>query len=285
MYYYLLYSLNALLMILMPLALGWLVARRHSVSWTLFGIGAATFILSQVAHVPFNFFFFKAIGEWLTGLTEARRLVVTAVLLGVSAGVFEEGSRYLTYRYWAKDARTWGSGLMLGAGHGGAEAIILGLLAGINFVVLSAMQAGYLTNVVPPEQKLLVDDLLTGVFSAAWYDTILGAAERFFALGLHLALSLLILQVFVRRHIVWLFVAIAWHAAVDAVAVYSIATWGTYVTEGLVGLFALVSVAIVFWLREPEKTQAPVEPLPRVGPADPMEITVTAEKLDESRFI
>ena len=67
-----------------------------------------------------------------------RDRIIYAVFLGLSAGVFEETARYLTYRFWAKDARSWSRGLMLGAGHGGSEAILVGALAAVNFVALLA---------------------------------------------------------------------------------------------------------------------------------------------------
>ena len=38
----------------MPLLLGRFLAAQRKVSWGLFAIGAATFILSQIGHVPFN---------------------------------------------------------------------------------------------------------------------------------------------------------------------------------------------------------------------------------------
>ena len=63
-------------------------------------------------------------------------MAVVAVFYGLSAGLFEEIARYLTYRFWLKDSQNWKSGLMFGAGHGGIEAMILGALA-----LLSLIQA------------------------------------------------------------------------------------------------------------------------------------------------
>lgn len=51
---YLTHALNALLMIALPVALGIFLTRRFHLGWRLFFIGAATFILSQVGHIPFN---------------------------------------------------------------------------------------------------------------------------------------------------------------------------------------------------------------------------------------
>ena len=44
-------ALNALLMIVLPLALGACLARRYRLPWTLFGWGAVTFVGAQVVHV------------------------------------------------------------------------------------------------------------------------------------------------------------------------------------------------------------------------------------------
>jgi len=46
--------LNGLLMIAIPLILGVVLARRWRLSWGLFGVGAATFVASQLLHIPFN---------------------------------------------------------------------------------------------------------------------------------------------------------------------------------------------------------------------------------------
>ena len=85
--YYLLYSLNALLMILIPIALGWFIARRRQVSWGLFGIGAVTFIVAQVGHIPFNLALVPGLRRALEGQSELFNLVVVSVFLGLSAFV------------------------------------------------------------------------------------------------------------------------------------------------------------------------------------------------------
>jgi uncharacterized membrane protein YhfC len=51
---YVTYTLNFILMMTMPIALGVFLARRFKLGWGLWFIGAATFILSQVVHIPLN---------------------------------------------------------------------------------------------------------------------------------------------------------------------------------------------------------------------------------------
>jgi len=280
---YFLLSLNFLLMIAMPLALGWFIARRRGASWRLFGIGAVTFIAAQVFHIPFNFLVDRS-GILPEDLSIVTNLVIVALFLGLSAGVFEEGARYLAYRYWARDARTWGKGLMLGAGHGGVESIIVGLLGGINFVALAAMRSGALLEQMPAEQLPLVEAQIEALFATPLHLALLGAVERIFALTAHLALSLMVMQVFTRGRIRWLLAAILWHTLLNAVAVFAINTWDAVVTEALIGVIALLSLGIIFWLREPEPIEEELEPLPEAGPAPPLAAKVTEEALDRSRY-
>ena len=79
---YLLLTLNFLLMIGLPIALGVVLARRLKQRWGLFGVGAVTFVLSQVGHIPFNALAFRGAQAWPPA--------VVALALGLSAGVFEE---------------------------------------------------------------------------------------------------------------------------------------------------------------------------------------------------
>lgn len=286
--YYALYSLNVLLMIALPLVVGMVIARRRPVSWALFGIGAASFVGSQLLHLPFNWLVDSS-GVLPDPEASQRNLLVVAVFAGLSAGFFEETARYLAYGYWARDARSWGAGLMLGAGHGGVEAILLGLLAAINVAFFFGFRHGYFTGMIPEAALPLVQEQVMALFSTPYYRTILGAAERLFALCVHLSLSLLVMQVFVRGRAFWLLLAIGWHALVDAMAVYGVATWGIDVAEGLVGLVALFSLGIVWRLYEPpamlEKAEASMPD--RVPPGlgrEPINVEITAEKLEDSRY-
>ena len=43
-----------LLMLAVPIFLARWIQQRYKPGWALFGMGAATFVLSQVGHIPFN---------------------------------------------------------------------------------------------------------------------------------------------------------------------------------------------------------------------------------------
>ena len=253
--------LNVLLMVAMPLALGAILVRRARVEWRTFLLGAGAFIGSQIFHLPFNSYVLSPITErlGLTGSQGGLSLLLFALSFGLSAGVFEEVARYLVYRIWLRESRAKWDGLMLGAGHGGLESILLGGLAGFALFQAIAYRNADLSTLVSADQLELAQAQLEAYWAAPWYAVLLSAVERLFALCFHLSASLLVLQAFVRRNPTWLAAAIAWHTILDAVAVFALVTWDAYVAEGFVGLMALLSLGIVFalWRREREEQEEP----------------------------
>ena len=277
--------LNFLLMLALPLVLGWQLQRRWRPGWRLFGIGAVTFVVAQIFHIPFNWLVLQQWQLIPTDTAVPGNLIILSLFLGLSAGVFEEGARYLTYRFWAKDARSWAKGVMLGAGHGGIEALLLGAVGMINFVVLLALRQGYLSDLIPPAQMDLVQSQIEAMFGIPWYMGLLGAVERLFALTLHLALSLLVMQLFVRGQRRWLAAAVLWHALVNATAVFAVSTWGALPAEGVVGIMALISLGIIYWLYQPEPPEPEPEPLPDPAPLEATDTPPTPDALERSKYL
>jgi len=250
-----LHILNALLMIGIPIGLAIYLTRHWKLGWRLWFIGGATFILSQVGHIPFN----SLVGRVfqtpaISSLPLTTQLVISALFLGLSAGLWEELFRYGMYRWWARDARSWRKGVLTGAGWGGAEAIILGALAVFSFVQLAALRNADLANVVPPEQLALAQQQVAQYWSMPGYLALFGALERLLTIPVQISMAVLVLQVFTRRRGYWLWLAVGYHALVDATAVLAVQRLGVYWTEALVAGYALFSLFIIFKLRQPEPT-------------------------------
>jgi len=284
--------LNSLLMILGPLTLGIVMVRRWKLGWRLFFLGAATFIGSQVLHIPFNQFivlpYMEKLG--LIGNNEVSALVLYGLVLGLSAGVFEEGARYLVYRVWLSDVRRWKEAVLYGAGHGGVEAILLGGLALYAFFQATAYRNADLSELVPPSQLELAKAQIEAYWLAPWYDALIGALERAFAVIIQISLAILVFQAVARRKILWLFLAVGWHTTVDALAVFGIQRWGVYLTEAVVAGFALISLAMILFLRK--RPVVMHEGLEEVDasllipdlPAQPRKLDLSKERLENSRY-
>lgn len=285
--------LSGLLMVGMPIALGIYLARRFRLGWRIWLIGAATFIISQVGHIPFNALVTRMFQVAVLPTPAASwRPIFNAVFLGLSAGLWEELSRAAVYRWWIWDARSWRKGVQFGAGHGGAEAIILGVLVLLNLFSMAAFRGADLSQRVPASQLALAEAQVQAFWSMPWGTTLLGAVERAFTIPLQIGLAVIVLQAFTRRQPLWVVGAILLHALVDAVTVYLSGvwadhSWGIYAIEGIVGLFALAAVVILFALRTPEPPEPAVELPPPAGPLQPPEepAAVTPEDLERSKYL
>lgn len=282
-----LYMVGYLFMVLAPFALGYWIYKTRGASWRFFLIGALTFIAAQALHIPFNWLVLnqlQLIPSDPASMTNSANLIALAVFGGLSAGVFEEGARYVAYRWVAKDARTWGRGLMMGAGHGGVESILLGVMAAISVIsVFAVVNSPEAMAAIPADQLPLIQEQYDTIFGGRTIDALLPAFERVSALISQLALSLMVMQVFTRRNILWLVAAILYHAVVNASAVYVTATWSIYVTEAVLAVFGLISLGIVLWLREPEPLAPEPEPLPEPEAFEGAS-EISAESLDDSRY-
>ena len=239
--------LNFVLMIGLPLALGILMTRRLGLSWGLFGWGALTFIASQVLHIPFNQFLLV---PWIVQLgfpQDGTGLLIGSLLVGLSAGLFEELARYIVLRRWARMARSWDSGLLYGAGHGGAEAIIFGGLAVFAFVQAFALRDADLAQVLRADQVALAREQLGVYWSMSPWLALLGAIERVFALLVQMSAALMVVTAVVKQDRRWLVVAILWHTIVDAVAVYIMQRFDVYLAEVAVFVMALLALGFIYW--------------------------------------
>ncbi len=279
------HALNGLLMIVMPVGLAIFLTRRWKMGWGVWWIGFATFIISQVGHIPFNWGAGLLLNQsdlvyWLP----LAQQVFNAVFLGLSAGIFEEVSRYLVLRFWAKKARSWRNGILFGAGHGGSEAIIFGVLVLVSYASMLAIRGMDLATLVPADQLELAQQQVAAYWSAPWYDSLLGAVERFLTIPVQICLAVIVMQAFTRKKIGWLFLAILYHAVVDGTVVFLVPTLGIYWTEALVGGFTLISILIIFLLRQPEPLPSP-EPVSILAPVVTIKpVEETSENLDNSRY-
>lgn len=285
--------LNWLLMIAMPILLGIYLTEKFHTGWRVWLIGAGTFVISQVFHIPFNTYLLNPIlTKVQAALQELPALLVVSILLGLSAGIFEETARYAMFRWWIPGNRTWRGAVLAGAGHGGIESIILGILVMLAFTNLMVYRNTDLSNL-----NLSLDQLATAraqvaaYWNAPWFATLLGALERAFTIPFHIAASVIVLQVFTRRpghqRLGWLGLAIFYHTLMDASSVFVAQQWGGYVAEAVLGCFAILDIIIIFGLKQPEPEIAlpgPSAALPERPIITPTQVEETSDNLENSRY-
>jgi len=134
----------------------------------------------------------------------------------LSAGVFEECGRFVAFRYLLKRDLTWSCAVAYGIGHGGVEAMYIGV--------------AYVAAV-------------KNIYAAAPLTLLLPGVERLLALIIQIALSLLVLYGVRNRKYIILLWAILIHTLVDAP---TLLVHNTLILEGYVFLVALVSCFYIY---------------------------------------
>lgn len=280
---------NGFLMIVLPILLGMYLVKRFKLSWKIWLIGGITFIISQILHIPFNTYVLNPLLSHFQGVSGT---LLAALLLGLSAGIFEECARYGMFRWWLQDKRTWRTAVLAGAGHGGTEAIFLGAVVLWVFINMVAVRNADLSKLnLTPSQLQSAQQQIQAYWSVPWYDTLLGVVERIFTIPFHIMASVLVLQVFTRRpghqQLGWLGLAIMLHMLMDASAVFIGSQWNAYAAEAVLGGLAVMDIIIIFVLRQPEpdhNDQKPDETPKKLPSFSPEPIEETSDNLEKTRF-
>ena len=110
-----------------PLALALFLARRCHGRWRYWLYGVLVFLLSQgFTRIP-AMVFLQTRPSVHVALQEPAWFWPFLLFAAFTAGLFEEGGRWLAFRFLVPPAeRHWRTSLMLGAGHGGLESVGVG---------------------------------------------------------------------------------------------------------------------------------------------------------------
>jgi len=234
------------LMIVLPLLAGWQLVRREWATWGVFWAGALTFVLSQAVHLPLNWAI-GLLGDTARGVA-LWPLPYLAIVAGLSAGLCETVARWVALRWAMRRTRGFKNAVQFGLGHGGVEAVLLGLVAlsgTINILALWRSDPATLGLNEAQQQQMLA--AFAELRQVVWYMPVLAGLERVFALCLHVAVSVLVMDGIMRRRPLNLVWAVLVHATVDAFAVWSANAVGPIWSEVGLGVAAGLCVAYVVW--------------------------------------
>jgi uncharacterized membrane protein YhfC len=236
-------AISMLAMVLGPIFLVVWATRRNGWEMRLIAIGAATFVLSQVVHLPLNW----ALGN--VGLLSSAPPIDnrSAMVLGLTSGLCEELARYGTMRWWLTDVRDGSKATGFGLGHGGVEAILVGILGcftALNMLALQTMDLHALG--LEPAQFESVQAQVLAYQEQPFLQPLLAPIERALAMANHVWMSLLVMLSLVRRQLRWLIAAIGWHAMLNGLVLVTIRDQGVVASE-LVLFLMTIGAAAGWW--------------------------------------
>jgi len=242
------FAVVALLEIIVPLALGYWIVKKFGAPWQVFVLGALSFIAVQVVHTPLVLVTQAPLYLAVLPMGTMAAVAVLAVYLGLLAGLFEEVGRYLVYRYFfprREISLARENGLQFGAGWGGVESMIVALLVLSSMVSYIVVTSNGSMLFIPGDPA--VQAQVEALRALTPLDILPGLAERMMTIVLHIAWSLMVLAAVVYGRKALLALAVIWHTAVDAAAVYLVEMQGLLVTEAVIFVFAVLGFAYILW--------------------------------------
>jgi len=213
--------------IALPVFLVIFMVRKTRISWMVIVIGVLIYMIVQIILTP--------ILGWLAGIIENNQVdtagewkpVLNGAVLGIVVGIITEGTRFGAFKFVKQLERKPSHAVGIGLGYGASETIILvGLPIAISFINMVVYKNASVGDASLPEG--LVNQVKT-LWQLPWHTPLIGAFERVTALITHVTLSVMILQVFIKGKLKFLFIAMAWHTAIESIPVimngYGVQTW------------------------------------------------------------
>lgn len=232
------YIISILIEIGLPLLIAIFMWKKYKVSWSIFFLGMAFFIVSLI-RIPLNNLFASFITVNFIG---DLAIIITGLFASITAGLFEEGVRALAFGTIIKK-RDYETGIMYGIGHGGGgESMIF---VGIS-VLFSFLAYRFFPDILPGMITAQLENI-------SWYMPLVGAMERIFAISIQISLSLLVINAFIKRKYYFILLAVVYHVIIDFVSVYINYKYGLLLTEILVFVFAVISLFIIYILKPGKK--------------------------------
>jgi uncharacterized membrane protein YhfC len=248
-----------------PVAMAIYYGKRHKISFLSVLIGGAVFIV------------FALIFEGIVNYLILKVIPVTVELFknpwaygvygGLAAGVFEEGGRFIAFMLILKKFRGWQDGVAYGIGHGGVEAIYLGVLGNLNNFIYSVfINLGLYDKLIlkpvadySPAAVQQYESVRVALINTNPMIFTVSGVERLMSFAIQIALSLLLLYGIRNRRYIFLLYAVLLHAAVDFPAgLYQQHILNLWVTEGIILVAAALSV--VFIIKSKKLFERPVPP-------------------------
>ncbi|MBR5721148.1 MAG: YhfC family intramembrane metalloprotease [Clostridia bacterium] len=238
-------AITVILMVAVPLAffIFWIIRHKRQTNIGYLIAGAVGFIVSaRVLELGVHYLCIVAdnpVSRFINGNTVAYVLYGT-----VMAGVFEECGRHIVMKYIMKKNRTRENAVMYGIGHGGIEILAVILPSMILYLAVAILFSFGNTETALSSLQITEETAslaLPAVQAAASFDYALAALnviERFIAMLLHIALSVIVVYGVINAKRIYLPLAILLHMLAD--------TFPALYQRGVVPLWS-VEIWAVFW--------------------------------------
>ncbi len=242
-------AVSLIVSLALPAAFLWYFLARFKVSLKVVGVGALMFVVSALVLERLMHAYFL---QWNSATAQFLQNPWAFAAYGsIAAGVFEESGRYVAFKFFLKRFRGWQDGIAYGIGHGGIEAILIGVLANVSNIATSVLidtgAYGAIIAKTPAAQAATMQMIQRMLSSTPSEFFLVGGFERAMAFLLQVALSVLVLYGVKQGRVYVLLLAIVLHAIVDFPAALAqkgvLGLWGPEAAALAAGILGAVFIA------------------------------------------
>jgi uncharacterized membrane protein YhfC len=250
-----LYLITIVVEIGLPVALAVWLLRKYSSSWMLIVTGMITYAISELIHIP-ALNGLKLLFSNGTLPTPAAQWVplLNGLVIGLLAGLVENILRWVGFKVNGKNSKPFRSGVALAIGHGGVELALVGILIAVNLGSVLFYNAGaQIAKGVATSTVQATLQQIASYWASPWYYSPISLFEHLVTFTLQFVASFMVWRAVAQRRPLWLLLAVLYQTVNEGIVTFlSGQGWGLWEIEGILALFLLLNVLMIyfFWTNE-----------------------------------
>jgi uncharacterized membrane protein YhfC len=250
-----LYLITIIVEIGLPVALAVWLLRKYSSSWMLIVTGMITYAISELIHIP-ALNGLKLLFSNGTLPTPAAQWVplLNGLVIGLLAGLVENILRWVGFKVNGKNSKPFRSGVALAIGHGGVELALVGILIAVNLGSVLFYNAGaQIAKGVATSTVQATLQQIASYWASPWYYSPISLFEHLVTFTLQFVASFMVWRAVAQRRPLWLLLAVLYQTVNEGIVTFlSGQGWGLWEIEGILALFLLLNVLMIyfFWTNE-----------------------------------
>ncbi|NLP36742.1 MAG: YhfC family intramembrane metalloprotease [Firmicutes bacterium] len=238
------------LSLIVPVLLAIWFVRKFGINFSVVIAGALTFIVFQmVLRIPLLQLLTMRFPGLVPNPQDAMALFIYTFFLSLSAALFEEGGRWLVYKYFVKKPANWQNAIGFGIGHGGIEAILLVGLTGI-FNLLFLVLIKLDLNPFGGTMFYLLENSKAQLLQTPAYMFLLAGIERMLVIPAHVAFSVLVVLSLARKEGKYFILALLGHFLLNLPTMFMAFPYGLVVVYTYL---AIAFVLAMLWIKRAKK--------------------------------
>ena len=249
------YLLTIIVEIGLPVALAVWLLRKYSSSWMLIVTGMITYAISELIHIPALNGLKLLFSNGALPTPSAQWVpLLNGLIIGLLAGLVENILRWVGFKVNGKNSKPFRSGVALAIGHGGVELALVGVLIAVNLGSVLFYNAGaQIAKGVATSTVQATLQQIASYWASPWYYGPISLFEHLVTFTLQFVASFMVWRAVAQRRPLWLLWAVLYQTINEGIVTFlSGQGWGLWEIEGILALFLLLNVLMIyfFWTNE-----------------------------------